>query len=55
MEDGTTEKRARELVVVPVHEILRGGPIDKVFRKVDASLVKTKTCLCLPPPSSAAG
>lgn len=51
----TNTKRVRELVVTPVHEILRAGPVDNFIGKVDASLVKIEASLCLPPQSSAAG
>ncbi|WP_226628152.1 hypothetical protein [Alloyangia pacifica] len=50
----TNTKRVRELVVAPVHEILRGGPVDDFIAKVDASLVKIEASLCLPPQPSAA-
>ncbi|MFC5738629.1 hypothetical protein [Sinirhodobacter huangdaonensis] len=51
----TSTERVRELVVAPVREILRGGPLDDVFEKVDASLAKVEASLCLPPQPGAAG
>ncbi|MBQ4823859.1 hypothetical protein J4729_04755 [Leisingera sp. HS039] len=50
----TDTKCVRELIVAPVHEILRAGPGD-VFSKVDDSLAKVEASLCLPPQPSAAG
>lgn len=51
----TDTRRVRELVVAPVHEILRDGTVDGVFEKVDASLVKIEASLCRPPQPGAAG
>lgn len=51
----TSTKRVRELIVAPVHEILRGEPVEDFIGKVDASLIKIEASLCLPPQSSAAG
>lgn len=50
----TNTERVRELIVAPVHEILCSEPIDDVFKKVDASLGKIETSLCLPPQPDAA-
>lgn len=50
----TDTQRVRELIVAPVHEILRDGTVDDVFAKVDAALVKIEASLCLPPQSGAA-
>lgn len=51
----TSTKCVQKLVVDPVHEILRGGPLDDVFEKVDASLARVEASLCLPPQPGAAG
>ena len=50
----TDTKRVRELVVAPVHEILRGGSVGDFIGKVDACLEKIEASLCLPPQASAA-
>ena len=50
----TDTQRVRELIVAPVHEILRDGTVDDVFAKGDAALVKIEASLCLPPQSGAA-
>nr|ADF47141.1 hypothetical protein [Paracoccus aminophilus JCM 7686] len=48
----TGTKRVRELIVLPVHEILRGEADDGMFERVDASLAKIEASLCLPPQPS---
>lgn len=51
----TDTERVRKLIVAPVHEILCSGPVDDIFKKVDASLGKIETSLCLPPQPGAVG
>lgn len=50
----TDTKRVRELIVAPLHEILRSGKVDG-FGKVDACLAKIEASLCLPPRLGASG